>query len=114
MAGSDEELDVPAPLRDCLAHCEVHCVADCCGVGAFSSEAEDVRAWCVKAGPAAARRALQQLAAMIAVVNDRSRRVSVPYLNQCAFDDASRKELLDFLEAFAMTLHASIAPAASP
>jgi hypothetical protein len=44
------KVQLPSTAADALASCEVNCVAECCGFGAFDLEAKYVAAWLEKAG----------------------------------------------------------------
>ncbi|GLZ78395.1 hypothetical protein Afil01_32020 [Actinorhabdospora filicis] len=95
----DIELDVPAPLRDCLTYCEDECVLDCCGIAAVSTNPTLIAAWRDQAGPVAVAEARRQIAELTGVVQDRSRKVMSRRLNHYAHDEPSRRALLDFLAA---------------
>ncbi|HEX8834479.1 MAG TPA: DUF6331 family protein, partial [Abditibacteriaceae bacterium] len=98
------EVDIPSPLKECLTHCEIHCVSGCCGVDAFSSEVEVLESWLssdlVRRQPFAPRIALSQLRALIALAGDKSHKLSSPFLNAHTCRDAGRNSLLAFLRSF--------------
>jgi hypothetical protein len=97
---ADVSVEVPSPLQDCFLRCEVECVRECCGIDAISTDPELIVAWGREAGPAAVAKAQQQLASLMAVVEDRSHKVSSAFLNHYTCDEAARQQLLDFLAAF--------------
>jgi hypothetical protein len=110
---ADVFVEVPSPLRECLLHCEIHCVRECCGIDAISTDRELIAAWCRHAGPAAVSETKWQLSELVRVVEDRSKKVSSPFLNHYTCDEAARRELLEFLAAFCAGL-ASIAEQVAP
>ncbi|WP_433126329.1 DUF6331 family protein [Micromonospora sp. CA-240977] len=100
------EVSVPSPLRKAIIFCEVECVRACCGIDAVSTEPALIEEWCRRVGPAAVVDARLQLAELIEVVEDRSHRVTSTFLNHRTPNDAARRQLLDFLAAFAAGLAA--------
>jgi hypothetical protein len=101
---ADVEVEVPSPLRECFLHCEVHCVRECCGIHAISTDAQLIADWGRQAGPKAVTMALRQLGELIAVVEDRPHKVSSLFLNHYTCHEAARRELLEFLGAFRSAL----------
>ncbi|MEV0216588.1 DUF6331 family protein [Micromonospora sp. NPDC050695] len=93
-------VEVPSPLSQCIIFCEVVCVRGCCGIDAVSTDPALIGAWCRRVGPDAVLEARLQLAELIEVVEDRSQRVTSTFLNHRTYDDAGRRQLLDFLAAF--------------
>ena len=110
MRVADVLVEVRSPLRDCLLHCEVECVRECCGIDAISTDAEVIAAWRQQAGPAAVAEARGQLAELVAVVEDRTHNVSSLFLNHYTSDEAARRQLLEFLAAFRTGLAADAEP----
>ncbi|MFI7307094.1 DUF6331 family protein [Micromonospora aurantiaca] len=96
---ADVSVDVPSPLRTCIAFCEVECVVGCCGIDAVSTDPDLIEDWCHQVGSAAVVEARLQLIELIEVVEDRSRCVTSDFLNHRTHDEAARRELLDFLAA---------------
>ncbi len=98
------ELEVPVPLRDCFLHSETICVRECCGIDAISQEPTRVTDWSRKEGHQAVLKALGQIKELTAQVQDRSRKVVVPFLNALADGEVTREKLLSFLQAFEVAL----------
>ncbi len=71
-------LEVPASLEGLVAACEVHCVAGCCGTGAFQVDAGTMAPWIARYGVAVARAAVTDLDAILAEVE----RASVPIVSR--------------------------------
>ena len=101
---ADVSVEIPSPLRECFLHCEVECVRQCCGIDAISIDREAIGGWGRQAGPVNVAEALQQLAELTAVVEDRSHNVSSEFLNHYTCDEAARTQLLEFLAAFRLGL----------
>jgi hypothetical protein len=101
---TDVSIDVASPLQDCFLHCEVECVRECCGIDAISTDSALIAEWARTAGAASAAEAHQQLGELIAVVADRSHKVSSAFLNHYTSDEEARKQLLDFLDKFRSAL----------
>lgn len=97
---ADISLEVPSPLRECFLYCEVECVRECCGISAISTHPDLIATWGRLAGPESVKEAQRQLAELVAVVEDRSRKVVSLFLNHHTGDEAARRELLEFLAAF--------------
>jgi hypothetical protein len=110
---ADVSVDVPSPLQECFLHCEVDCVRECCGIDAISTDSELIAAWGRQAGPAAAAEAQQQLADVIAVVEDRTHNVSSLFLNHYTCHEPARIQLLEFLAAFRTGLASITEPGAA-
>ncbi|WP_026209101.1 DUF6331 family protein [Catelliglobosispora koreensis] len=100
-------IEIPSPLSDCITFCEIECVLACCGISAVSTDPVHVDDWCRQAGSAAVIEARLQLATLIDVVEDRSSQVVSMFLNHRTHNEASRRELLDFLTAIEAGLKAS-------
>ncbi len=98
------EIEVPSPLRECFLHCEVICVRDCCGIDAISEDPELVAAWGRQVGHQAVLKALSQAEELIAQVQDRSQKITLPFLNAYADGEVTREFLLSFLLAFEAAL----------
>lgn len=111
---ADVQVEVDSPLQECFLHCEVHCVRDCCGIDAFSTDAGLISEWGQQAGPTAVAEAQRQLAGLVALVEDRSHNVSSSLLNHYTCNEAARAELLEFLAAFVTALAAIAQPDAQP
>lgn len=88
------------PLGDCFLHCEIECVRECCGIDAIAIDSELMTGWAHQVGPEVVSEALLQLADLIAVVEDRSHKLSCLFLNHDTATDEGREELLAFLNAF--------------
>ena len=94
------DLEVLSPLSDCFQHSETICVRECCGIDAISDDPELVAQWGRTVGYHVIQRALSQVQLLIAQVEDRSQKLSIPLLNACATGDITRAKLLSFLQAF--------------
>lgn len=99
------QVTIAPPLADCFMDCEVHCVRDCCGIDAISTDSKLIAGWGAKAGPDSVLEALDQLNVLIAMVENRTHKVSCTFLNHYTSDSKARSELLSFLEAFRSALH---------
>src|SRR4051794_16877485 len=97
---ADTDVEVTQPLMDCFLKCETQCLRECCGIDAISTNLVEIAEWSRDAGPSLTATALQQLKDLIAVVEDRSHKVSSLFLNHYTCHEAARKQLLEFLEAF--------------
>ncbi|MET9299327.1 DUF6331 family protein [Micromonospora aurantiaca] len=107
---ADVSVDVPSPLRKCIAFCEVECVLGCCGIDAVSTDPDLIGAWCRQVDQDAVIEARLQLAELIEVVENRSRCITSDFLNHRTHDEAARRELLAFLAALGAGLAAGDAP----
>jgi hypothetical protein len=103
----DVEVEVPSPLRECILHCEVDCVRECCGINAISQDAGLIAGWSREVGPTATSLALRQIRGLLVAVEDRSHKVSSVLLNHYTCDEAARGERLSFLRAFESALEGS-------
>lgn len=108
---ADGSVEVPSPLQECFLQCEVECVRECCGIDAFSTDPVLISAWGREAGSAAVAVASRQLAELVVVVENRSHKVSSPFLNHYTCGEAARQQLLDFLAAFHTGLASITEPA---
>jgi hypothetical protein len=97
---ADVSIEVPSPLRECFLYCEAHCVRECCGINAISTAPDLIAAWSREAGPVALAEAQKQLADLVAVVGNRSHKVSSVFLNHYTCEESARRQLLGFLVAF--------------
>ena len=95
-----QEIEVPRPLLDCFLCCEIHCVRECCGINAFSTDIGTIAEWGRDAGAKIAAEALSQIYEIFEAVADRERIVLLRFLNHGTCDEQVRKELLDFLAAY--------------
>ena len=109
----DVSVEVPSPLKECFLHSEVHCVRECCGIDAISTDPELIAEWGRQAGLIAVADAKRQLADLVAVVEDRTHNVSSLFLNHYTCHEAARIQLLEFLAAFRTGLASIVAPGAS-
>ena len=107
---ADVSVEVPSPLRECFLHCEVECVRERCGIDAISTDPEVIAAWVLQAGPVVVAEARRQLADLVAVVADRTHKVSSAFLNHYTCHAAARRQLLEFLAVF----RTGLAPDAEP
>jgi hypothetical protein len=107
---ADLSVEIPSPLSECIIACEVECVRACCGIDAVSTDPALIEKWCRQVGPVAVFEARLQLAELMELTEDRSHRVVSTFLNHYTFDDAGRRQLLDFLAAFDAGLSAGDAP----
>lgn len=98
------EIEVLPPLSDCITHCEVHCVRECCGIDAISEDPNLIGEWVARAGLESACLALDQIEALRAVVKDPANLVVSDFLNHKTVNKAARRSLLDFLDAFGLAL----------
>lgn len=59
------QLSLSDPFLELARHCEVHCVADCCGVDAFDVNFLNMIPWVRERGPETAREAQTQISELI-------------------------------------------------
>lgn len=97
---TDVLLDVPSPLQECFVQCEVVCVRECCGIDAISTDPALIANWANLAGPIAVAEARRQLDELIVAVSDRTKKISMEFLNHYTCDENARLQLLNFLSAF--------------
>jgi hypothetical protein len=92
-------IEIPSPLSDFLTFCEIECVLACCGIDAVSTDPAHIEKWCRQAGSATVIEARLQLAELSELADNRSHHVVSAFLNHRIHDEASRRELQDFLAA---------------
>ncbi len=97
---ADVLIEVLSPLKECFLHCEVHCVRECCGIDAISTDPDLIAFWTRKVGVAAAAEALRQIDNIITVFEDHSQHLLSPFLNHYTYHEAARLKLLEFLTTF--------------
>ena len=97
-------VEIHSPLLECLRHCEINCVAGCCGVDAFSSDEKDIVAWAETVTVSQLHIALGQLQALVKIAEDQNYIISSTYINAHTASDAAKREFLDFLRKFECSL----------
>lgn len=67
---------ISPPLAECFMDCEVHCVRECCGIDAISTDSNLISNWGAKVGPDSVLQALDQLEELIGLAANRTQKVS--------------------------------------
>jgi len=101
------EVGVPSHLADCFLHC-LMCEEQGSDIENISSEEQAVEKWMcskyVRDRPFAPRIAMIQLQALIAIAEDKSHKLSSPFLNAHTQSEEGRDFLLSFLRKFETSL----------
>jgi hypothetical protein len=96
----DDYVTIQSPLAECFEHCEIHCVVDCCGLNAISSDRNVIHEWMRTVGPDTVKVALTQIDDLIAKIQISSRTISISALCHRTFDKQTTDELMAFLQSF--------------
>jgi hypothetical protein len=92
-------IQIPEPLHTLRGHCEIHCVASCCGLAAFDFSAQHMALWFHDQGLQTAFLALTQLETLMADVS-RHRAKVVSELDDLSTVWNTPKECITFLESW--------------
>ena len=81
------EIKIPEPLSDVMSACEVHCLAECCGLNAFDINPIWIRRWMEAEDPSQLIIAHEQLEEIIRDLYDFDDEFSISMLNVVGSSD---------------------------
>jgi hypothetical protein len=93
----DVSVEIQDPLRRCFEQFETDCVRDCCGIDAIDADVAGVTEWAATLAPQDLAVAAAQVDDLLALAADRSRVVTLMFLNHATVTDDARSELLSLL-----------------